>query len=88
MRPLAQATLAFAAGQLGLERVQVRRPEAAEAVEPGVHIAQSGGIDGVKAAGALGPSDGEARFAQDAQMGRHARLGDAELALDAGAHRP
>ena len=81
------AAFAAAARELGLQGVEVRRPEAAEAVEPGVDVAQAVGVDRVQAAGAVGADRGEAGLAQDAQVGRDAGLGDAELALDDRADR-
>jgi hypothetical protein len=72
------------AGKLGLQRVEVRRPELTEAVEPGVGIAQPGWIDRVQATRAFGAGGGEASFAEDAEVSRYARLGDAELTLDDG----
>ena len=68
--------------ELGLQGVQVRRPESAESLEPRVDVAHGRGVDRIKAAGADGAYRGEARHAQDAQVGRDAGLRDAELALD------
>ena len=87
-RHLAEPLLARAttAGQLGLECVEVGRPEATEPVEPGVDIAQSGRVNRVEATGAVGAGGGEAGFAQHAQVSGDTRLGDTELALDDGAH--
>src|SRR5262245_19491909 len=85
--PFVESSLSFTARQLGLRRVEVRRPEAADAVEPGVDVAQPGWIDRVEAAGSLGAGGREASFAQHPQVGGDARLGDAELALDDAAHR-
>jgi len=71
-----------AAGDLGGERVQVRSPERAEVVEPGVDVAQRLRVDGVEPTGALGAHRREPRFAQDAEMLGHRGLGDPELGSD------
>src|SRR4051794_5620130 len=88
MGRLAQPALAFAAGELGLERVEVRGPEASEAVEPGVGVAETGGVDRVEATCAVGPGGGKSGCAQYAQVGGDARLRDAELALNDGTDGP
>src|SRR5262245_52963520 len=82
MRWLSTFPVAFAAGDLSGERVEPMRPEAAELVEPGIHLPQRRGIDGIDAARAVDPHAGEAGVAQHLEVLRHCRLGDAELALD------
>lgn len=83
----AQAPLAPAPDELCLQRVEVRRPEAPEALEPPVDILQRARVDGVEASGALGTRDRQAALAQHAEVRGHARLRDAELRLDDRAHR-
>src|SRR5690606_38451919 len=73
---------ALPAGDLGGERVEPRAPEAAEAVEPGVDLGQGARVDGVDEARSLGAHGREAVLAQDLELLRDGRLGDAELAGD------
>ena len=82
-----QTSFTLAAGKLGLQRVEVRRPEAPKAIEPGGNVAQRVGVHRVQTPGTLGPHGREAAFAQHAQMCRHAGLGDPELRLDDRADR-
>src|SRR5690349_10029819 len=65
----------------------MRRPVAPEALEPGVYLAQRLGTDRVEASRAVGSHAGEASVAQDSEVSRHPRLGDAELRLHYGADR-
>ena len=78
----AEPALAAAAGYLGGERVQVRGPERAELVEPGVDVAQRLRVYGVKPTGTLGAHSREPRLAQDAEVLGHRGLGDPELGSD------
>ena len=71
-----------AAGDLGGERVQVRGPVRAKAVEPGVDVAQRLRLDRVEPPGALGAHRREAGLAQHPQVLRDRRLGDPELVPD------
>src|SRR4051812_28120610 len=69
----------LAASDLGAERVEALVPKAAVGLEPLVDLAQRSGVDGVETAGAVGADGREAVLAQDPQVLRHGRLGDAEL---------
>jgi len=75
------AALAPAAAELGAEGVQALVPEAAVALEPAINLFEGRRVDGVQAPGTFRAHGGEAVLAQDTQMLRHARLGDAELSL-------
>jgi len=59
----------------------MRGPEPAEVVEPEVRLAQGFRVDRVEAARALGTHAGETVLAEDLQVLRHGRLGNAELRL-------
>src|SRR5262249_4158935 len=78
------AAVALAAGNLGRERFQAMHPEPAKLIEPGVDLSQRTGLDRVDAACAIDAHAGEAGIAQNLEMLRDRRLGDAELALDDG----
>ena len=84
----ASAALPPAARDLGVERVELRRPERAEGVEPGVDVAERPGVDGVEAARALGPHRREPGLAQDAEVLGDRGLGDAEFGPDDLRDRP
>jgi hypothetical protein len=78
----AEPTLTATAGDLGGKRVQVRGPERAEAVEPGVDVAQRLRVDGVKPTRALGAHRRKPRLAQNTEVLGHGGLGDPELGSD------
>ena len=58
------------------QRIDMRRPEAAKRLEPGVDFHQRLGPDAVNAALRIDPGFDEARFAQYAQMFGDSRLTD------------
>ena len=70
-----------APGQFGAERGQRRLPESAESSQPGVHLGQRIGFQGIETPSALRANAGEPGLAQHPQMLRDRWLRDAELAL-------
>ena len=77
-----EAAFPPAPGELGGERVQALLPEPVEGLEPRIDLLERLGADGVQAAGAVGSDRREPAVAQDPEVLRHGRLGDAELGLD------
>ena len=76
------ATLALATGDLGVQRGQSRRPEAAECCKPFIDSAQRIGIDRVEPTCPVGTYGRVTVVAQDAEVLGHRRLADSELAAD------
>lgn len=76
-----QSAFPPAASQLGAERGQGRFPESAESSQPGVHLGQRIGFQGIEAPSALRANAGEPGLAQHPQMLRDRWLRNAELAL-------
>src|SRR5689334_1086760 len=77
-----ESACAFAARQLGGQGVQMRAPEAAEAVEPGVYVPQRPGVDRVQPPGSFWADGREPVLPQYLQMLRHTGLRDPELLPD------
>ncbi len=73
---------AFAARDLGRQRIQMRSPVTPETLQPLVDLTQGCGVDAVQPTRALGPHVGEAVVAQHLQMLRNRRLADLELGAD------
>src|SRR5690606_19185138 len=71
-----------AAGDFRGEGVELVGPEAAEAVEPVVDIAQRRGVEAVDPARALWADGGKARLAENLEVLADRGLGDAELGGD------
>ena len=71
-----------------VERVQVRRPEHAEAVEPRVDVAERLGAHRIEAARALRPHGREPGLAQHAEVLGHGGLRDPEFGADRLRDRP
>jgi hypothetical protein len=67
---------------VSFEVVQSCAPEAPVAIEPAVEFGQARGPDRVDAPRSIDAHVDELRLAQDAQVARHGRLGQAELGLD------
>src|SRR3954452_14145132 len=77
--------------ELVTERIQVRLPEAAEALQPRVDVTERHRVHRVQPARAVGAHLREPTLAQYAKVLRHGRLADAELVPDgrrAAARRP
>ena len=83
----AEAALALAPGQFGGQRLQVRGPEAPEAVEPRVDFPQRPGVHRVQPPGPAGAHGGQAAVPEHPKVLRDGRLGDPELPLDDRADR-
>jgi len=76
------ATLALAAGDLGGQGLEPRRPEVPERIKPRVDVAQRARADGIQAPGAFWAYCRESGVAQYAQVLGDARLGDPEFLAD------
>src|SRR5262245_18692686 len=85
--PLTSA-LPFTPRDLGRERVQMRRPEATERIEPLIDVTQCTAVDRVQAVLPFGADCRKPVISQHFQMLRHRRLRDRELVLHDGADRP
>lgn len=76
--------MSLPAGNLGAQRIQSLRPEAAEMLEPLVDGVQRLGVDRVDAPPTIGAHGGEPMLPQHLKVLRDGGLADAELCADQG----